>query len=309
MRCRNSSSRCLYPRRVTAPFPIELTMNFTDYYKELELERTASEDDIKKAFRRLARQYHPDANPDNPQAEERFKRISEAYEVLGDATKRAKYDQLSRQTSGYQRSGGKQGAPSFSMDDVGDMFSGTSFGDLLSELFGQTRSNQRTTSARSRAAPRRMPVYTVTLSLGEAFAGVSKRLTLGETTADVSFRPGIASGQKLRIGNAELEVTIAPDVRFHREGDDLHVRHQIELTTALLGGRIEIQTLAGAMLAMTVPPGTQNERKLRLKGQGMPRYTSPDDRGDLYVTLEVKIPSALNDEQKDLVQRLRESGL
>lgn len=284
-------------------------MNFTDYYKELELERNASEEDIKKAFRRLARQYHPDANPDNPQAEERFKRISEAYEVLGDATKRAKYDQLSRQTSGYQRSGGRQGAPSFSMDDVGDMFSGTSFGDLLSELFGQTRSNQRTTSTRSRTTPRRMPVYTVTLSLAEAFAGVSKRLTLGETTADVVFRPGVASGQKLRIGNAELEVTVAQDVRFHREGDDLHVRHQIELTTALLGGRIELQTLAGAMLAMTVPAGTQNERKLRLKGQGMPRYTSPDNRGDLYVTLEVKIPSVLTDEQKDLVQRLRESGL
>lgn len=284
-------------------------MNFTDYYKELELERNASEDDIKKAFRRLARQFHPDANPNNPQAEERFKRISEAYEVLSDTTKRAKYDQLSRQTSGYQRSGGRQGAPSFSMDDVGDMFSGTSFGDLLSELFGQARPNQRTTSTRGRTAPRRIPVYTVTLSLAEAFAGVSKRLTLGETTADVTFRPGIASGQKLRIGNAELEVTVAPDARFQREGDDLHVRHQIDLTTALLGGRIELQTLAGAMLAMTVPPGTQNERKLRLKGQGMPVYATPEHRGDLYVTLEVKIPTNLTDEQKHLVERLRESGL
>lgn len=284
-------------------------MNFTDYYKELELERNASEDDIKKAFRRLARQYHPDANPNNPQAEERFKRISEAYEVLSDATKRAKYDQLSRQTSGYQRSGGRQGAPSVSMDDVGDMFSGTSFGDLLSELFGQARPNQRTSSARGRTAQRRIPVYTVSLSLAEAFAGVSKRLTLGETTADVTFRPGIATGQKLRIGNAELEVTVAADPRFHREDDNLHVRHQIHLTTALLGGRIELQTLAGAMLAVTIPPGTQNERKLRLKGQGMPRYGSPEHRGDLYVTLEVKIPSELTDEQKDLVQRLRESGL
>ncbi len=284
-------------------------MNFTDYYKELELERNASEDDIKKAFHRLARQYHPDANPNNPQAEERFKRISEAYEVLSDATKRAKYDQLSRQTSGYQRSGGRQGAPSVSMDDVGDMFSGTSFGDLLSELFGQARPNQRTSSARGRTAQRRIPVYTVSLSLAEAFAGVSKRLTLGETTADVTFRPGIATGQKLRIGNAELEVTVAADPRFHREDDNLHVRHQIHLTTALLGGRIELQTLAGAMLAVTIPPGTQNERKLRLKGQGMPRYGSPEHRGDLYVTLEVKIPSELTDEQKDLVQRLREIGL
>lgn len=285
-------------------------MNFTDYYKELELERSASEEDIKKAFRRLARLYHPDANPNNPQAEERFKRISEAYEVLGDPTKRAKYDQLSRQTSGYQRSGGRQSAPSsFSMDDVGDMFNGTSFGDLLSELFGQSRPSQRTTSTRSRTAPRRIPVYTITLTLGEAFAGTSKRLTLGETTADVAFRPGIASGQRLRVGSVELEVTVAPNAQCRRDGDDLYVRQQIELTTALLGGRIEIQTLSEAMLAVTVPPGTQNERTLRLKGQGMPHYGSPEQRGDLYVTLEVKLPSTLTDEQRELVQRLRESGL
>lgn len=284
-------------------------MNFTDYYKELELEQGASEVDIKKSFRRLARQFHPDTNPDNPQAEERFKRISEAYEVLSDPAKRAKYDQLSRQTSGYQRTGGRPGAGgSFNMDDVGDMFNGTSFGDLLSELFGQSRSSARG-NARARTAPRRMPVYTITLTLAEAFTGVSKRLTLGQTTADVSFRPGVATGQRLRISNAELEVTVAQDARFHREGNDLHVRQSIELTTALLGGRAEIATLSGGLLSVTVPAGTQNERRLRLRGQGMPHYAAPDQHGDLFVTLEINLPEHLTDQQRELVERLRETGL
>lgn len=285
-------------------------MSFTDYYKELEIERGSSEDEIKKAFRRLARQYHPDANPNNPQAEERFKKISEAYEVLSDPAKRAKYDQLSRQASGYQRSGGRPGAGgAFSMDDVGDMFNGTSFGDLLSELFGQSRSTRRGGPRTRTATPRPMPVYTVTLSLAEAFTGVSKRLTLGQTKADVTFRPGIATGQRLRIGDAELEVTVAPDGRFRREGDDLHVHVGINLTMALLGGRVEVTTLAGNVLAVNVPSGTQNERRLRLKGQGMPHYGGADQRGDLYVTLDVKLPTSLTAEQHELVERLRSTGL
>lgn len=285
-------------------------MSFTDYYKELELERGATEDEIKKSFRRLARQYHPDTNPDNPQAEERFKRISEAYEVLSDPAKRAKYDQLSRQTSGYHRTGGRPGASGgFQMDDVGDMFNGTSFGDLLSELFGQSRNTRRSNPRTRTAAPRPMPVYTVTLSLTEAFTGVSKRLTLGKTTADVTFRPGIMTGQRLRIGDAELEATVAADSHFRREGDDLHVRVGIDLSMALLGGRVEVPTLSGNLLAVHVPAGTQNERKLRLKGQGMPRYGSADQRGDLYVTLDVRLPTNLTDEQRELVERLRSLGL
>lgn len=287
-------------------------MNFTDYYKELELERSASEDEIKKAFRRLARQYHPDANPNNPDAEERFKRISEAYEVLSDPAKKAKYDQLSRQTSGFTGKGGWPGGASstnFSMDDVGDMFSGTSFGDLLSELFGQSRPTQRRSSARQRASTARAtPIYTVRLTLEEAFSGVSKRLSLGQTTADVTFRPGIATGQRLRIANAELDVTVQPHERFRREADDLHLRMTIPLTTALLGGRVDVQTLSGT-LAVQVPAGTQPEKRLRLKGQGMPVYGSSDARGDLYVTLEVAVPTSLSEEQRQLVERLRQSGL
>jgi curved DNA-binding protein len=290
-----------------APF----TMTFTDYYKELELERGASDDEVKKAFRRLARQYHPDANPSDPNAEDRFKKISEAYEVLSDPAKKAKYDQLSRQTSGFTGNGARTGAggAGFSMDDVGDMFSGTSFGDMLSELFGQARPSQRRSSARQRStAPHATPVYTVRLTLEEAFSGTSKRLTLGQTTADVAFRPGIASGQRLRIANVELEVNVQPHPLFRREGNDLHARQTVGLTTALLGGRVDLTTLAGT-LAVTVPPGSRSEKRLRLKGQGMPVYGTGDERGDLYVTIEIDVPTTLTDEQRQLVERLRDSGL
>lgn len=285
-------------------------MSFTDYYKELELERGASEEEIKKSFRRLARQYHPDANPNNPAAEERFKAISEAYDVLSDPAKRAKYDQLSRQTSGRPWSGGGPGAgPSFSMDDVGDMFNGTSFGDLLTELFGQSRTRQRGPAGRQRQPTRRAPLSTITLTLSEALTGVTKRLSIGEKTVEVAFRPGIATGQRLRVANAELDVTISPHPKFRREGDDLHVRQSIQLSTALLGGTVQVQTLSGETLSVKVPPGTQHERKLRLKGQGMPSYADPQHRGDLYVTLDVPLPSALSDEQRALVERLRQTGL
>lgn len=288
-------------------------MTFTDYYKELELERTASDEEIKKAFRKLARQYHPDTNPDNPEAEERFKRISEAYEVLSDPAKRSKYDQLSRQTGGFNGRGGWPGGSTtgsgFAMDDVGDMFAGTSFGDLLSELFGQARPTQRRSSGRPRTATSRAtPIYTVRLKLEEAYSGVSKRLTLGTTTADVTFRPGIATGQRLRIANTELEVVVDPHQRYRRDGDDLHVRQSITLSTAVLGGRLDIQTLSGT-LAVTIPPGSQSEKKLRLKGQGMPVYGSPDKRGDLYVTIEIYVPTTVTDDQRQLFERLRQSGL
>lgn len=283
-------------------------MSFNDYYKELELERTATDDEIKKAFRKLARQYHPDTNPDKPGAEEKFKRISEAYEVLSDKTKRAKYDQLSSQTSAYQRGGRpRPGGPQVSMDDVGDMFSGTSFGDLLSELFGG--GGGRTTRTRS-AQPRPAPpkVYAVTLTLAEAFTGVSKRFAIDDTKVDVTFKPGVATGQRLRIPNGEIEVTVEPHTRFTRDGNDLRVKEIIPLTTALLGEKHSVVTLKGT-IALSIPPGTQNGKVLRIKGQGMPVYGVENSRGDLYVELTVNIPTTLTDEQRELAEKLRDLGL
>ncbi len=282
-------------------------MDFNDYYKELELERSATDAEIKKAFRRLARQYHPDTNPNKPEAEERFKKISEAYEVLSDKTKRSKYDQLSTQYNSYQRGGGRQGAggSKVQMDDVGDMFSGTSFGDMLSELFGSQRSSRTKTAAR-RPPPKK--VFSVQLSLLEAFTGVGKRFTIDETTADITFKPGIATGQRLRVPDGEIEVTIEPHPRFVREGNDLRVKESILLSTALLGGKHDVVTLRGT-ISITVAPGTCNGKVLRIKGQGMPVYGVENSRGDLYVELTVNIPTTLTDEQRVLVEQLRDLGV
>ncbi len=285
-------------------------MNFNDYYKELEVPKTATADEIKKSFRRLAREFHPDTNPNNPAAEERFKRISEAYDVLGDAEKRTKYDQLSSQYSQYQRTGQRPGGfgQQFNMDDANGMFSGTSFGDLLSELFGQRTAPGRGQSRRTQSRPAPKPVYAVGLTLEEAFSGIAKRFTINEKKVDITFKPGIASKQRLRVPDGEIEVTVQEHPRYKRDGDDIQVREHITVTTALLGGRIDVRTLGG-VLTVSVPAGSQSGKILRLRGQGMPVYNSEGARGDLFVELHVAIPMSLTDEQHKLVEALRDSGL
>ena len=286
-------------------------MSFNDYYKELEVPKTATADEIKKSFRKLAREFHPDTNPNNPAAEERFKRISEAYDVLGDPEKRAKYDQLSSQYSQYQRTGQRPPGgfgQSFNMEDVDGMFSGTSFGDLLSELFGQRTQQGRGQSRRTSSRPAPKPVYAVTLTLEEAFTGIAKRFTINEKKVDITFKPGIASKQRLRIPDGEIEVAVQDNPRYKREGNDVHVREHVSVTTAALGGRIEVRTLGG-MLTVSVPAGSQSGKILRLRGQGMPIYNSEGARGDLFVELHVVVPTSLTDEQRSLLESLRDTGL
>ncbi len=284
-------------------------MNFTDYYKELGVERTASDADIKKAFRNLAREFHPDANPNNPAAEERFKKISEAYEVLSDRDKRAKYDVLSTQTSGraggarYPHSGG-----TVSMDDVGDMFAGTSFGDLLSELFGNGATQQRTrTQSRRKPAPA-PKMFGVTLTLEEAFEGTQKRYTIEGKTVDVSFKPGIHTGTRLRLPSGQIEVTVAPHKRFRRDGQDLHTSIAIPLTTALLGGVVRVELLRGSV-ELKIPSGTPATKTFRMRGLGMPAYADPSVRGDLYLECTVGLPDSLTPDQLTAAEALKAAGL
>lgn len=286
-------------------------MQFNDYYKELGVPPTASADEIKKAFRKLAREFHPDTNPNNPSAEERFKRISEAYDVLSDSEKRAKYDQLSRQYSQYQRTGQRpQGGfgQQFNMDDVEGMFSGTSFGDLLSELFGQRTTQGRGHARRTQTRQAPKPVYAVTLTLEEACNGVAKRFTINEKKVDVTFKPGIATHQRLRIPDGEIEVTVNEHARYRRDGNDVHVREHIPVSMALLGGRLDVRTLRGT-LTVTVPAGSQSGKVLRLRGQGMPVYNKEGAFGDLFVELHVAVPHTLTDEQQAAAVRLRDTGL
>ncbi|MCU0331486.1 MAG: J domain-containing protein [Candidatus Kapabacteria bacterium] len=283
-------------------------MDYTDYYAELGLPRSATAEEIKKAFRTLARTYHPDANPNNPAAEERFKKISEAYEVLSDSDKRAKYDALSSQYDQFRARGGRGGNTSWDAfassgsSSFNDMFSGSSLDDLLSGLFGQ-RQQQR------QQRPRRQPkqTYTVTISFEEALLGATKRLKMGESTVDVTFKPGIATGQRLAVPGGELEVTVAPSQRYSRDGNDLRCTETVPLSVALLGGTTQVTTPRG-VLSMKIPAGTHPGRTFRLKGQGMPVYGS-SNIGDLYVAISISMPSTLTEEQRQLVEQLQATGL
>ncbi len=288
-------------------------MDFTDYYNELGLTRSASEADIKSAFRKLAREFHPDANPNNPAAEDRFKRISEAYEALSDADKRKKYDAIYDQYQSFRAGGGRGGNTSWDafrgghqghgqQSPFGDMFGGASVDDFFEQLFGQRNAKQQ----RRREQPTRT-VFTVTLSLDEAFHGATKRLSLRGDKLDVTFKPGIASGQRLSIPQGELEVTVAPHPRFTRDGNNLRCSQPVPLSTLMLGGEVTVPTMAKP-LTVKVQPGTAIGKILRVKGQGMPLYGATG-AGDLFVTLTANMPASLTPEQAAAAEQLRDAGL
>jgi len=278
-------------------------MDFRDYYADLGLTPSASDDEIKSAFRKLARQYHPDVNPTDPTAEDKFKKVSEAYEVLGDVDKRRKYDSVRTRYTDFQSSGGKGGSTTF--DDFGDMFQGTSMSDLFEELFGGRQRRTRTTSRKPQET---LKVYTVKLMLEEVFRGVKKRLVLGDAKIDVTFKPGTFDGQRLKVPVGQLEVHVLPHPKYTRTGDDISTTTSVPLSTLVLGGTIDIEVF-GASVTMKIPAGTAIGKKFRIARQGFPSYEKPDVRGDLYVTVTAQIPTTLTDEQRAAFESVRDLGL
>lgn len=302
-------------------------MDFRDYYSDLGVPRTATQAEIKKAFRKLARELHPDTNPNNPEAEAKFKVANEAHDVLGDVEKRKKYDQLSSQYNTFQSQGGRRGNTSF--DEFGrsaeysykgspgsTAFEGSSMADLIAQMFGTSKAGTRaargsTRTARSQPAPveeEQAVVYLVTLTIEDAFHGVTKRLILGTSKLDVTFKPGVAEGHRLKVPDGQIEVRVAPHSRFERDGDDLRTNHQIPVTLAVLGGSTDVETISGSV-SMNIPAGTTPGKVFRLRTQGMPMYANPEQRGDLYVTIDVALPAALSDEQRTLFENLKKTGL
>lgn len=308
-------------------------MDYKDYYKILGVSRTASEEEIKRAYRKLALEYHPDRNQSDPKAEEKFKEINEANQVLSDPTKRARYDQLGEAYHRYQRSGGapggfnwdawsttqQPGGAQFNMDDLNQMFGG-GFSEFFSRIFGgmggmgggdpfQGAGRQ---PRRSRAAPRvEQPVE---ISLTEAYLGSTRRLQLEGRNLDVKIPPGAQTGTKIRVsgalsqGNGQqqdlyLVLQVASDPRFERKKDDLHTEAAISLSKAVLGGEVSVQTMAGNVV-LTVPPGTQPGQTFRLRGRGMPLLKAPAQHGDLYVRVKVNLPRQLTSRQKELYEEL-----
>jgi len=302
-------------------------MEYKDYYKTLNITRSASADEIRSAYRKLAMKLHPDRNPGNKQAEEKFKEVNEAYQVLSDPQKRARYDQLGSAYSDYQRrggppggfnwgdwttSGGPRGGQQVNLNDLFGSGGMGGFSDFFSAIFGGTGGGGAAEFGMPRARTATTPEYSVSISLKEAYEGATRQMTVGSTRKQVTIPAGAKTGTKVRIPNATseggdvyLKVTVEPDAVFERDGDDLTTHATIDLFTALLGGEAEVQTMTGRAL-LTIPPGTQPEQKFRLAGRGMPKLKDTQSKGDLFVKVKVHLPKKLNEDQKKLLARMRD---
>lgn len=301
-------------------------MDFRDYYATLGVPKTATEKEIKQAYRRLARKHHPDVNPGDRAAESTFKEVNEAYEVLGDPATRRKYDELGANWRQYEQAppgGTPWGAPgpgqggyrTMTPEEMEAMFGagGSPFSDFFNTFFGgQTppSGRQRRSGGRSRRAPD--VEYEVPLELAAALGGRVETLTIetpdgGARRIEVRIPAGITDGTRLKAGDVFLRVRLLPHPRFERSGRDLTTPLVVPVTTAVLGGPAEVATLSGSRLTVKVPPGTQPGQRLRLKGHGLPAPGAADDRGDLFARVEVRVPTALDDETRghyEALQRL-----
>ena len=302
-------------------------MEFQDYYATLGIARDATADQVKRAFRRLARKHHPDLNAGDRAAEERFKAINEAYEVLGDADARRKYDELGANWKLYEQAqaagrdpfagagpaaGGGRGTRvrTMSEDDVRRLFGDERFSDFFRTFFGaETRWTGRDGWRAGPDVERELE-----LTLEQAFGGVTRRITVrdgGSTrTLDVRVPPGVDDGSRVRVpgarlaagggspsGDLYLRVRIAPHEVYTRRGRDLHMRAPFPLTTAVLGGEVGLRTIAGGSVTLKVPPATQPGQVFRVKGHGMPALQG-GACGDLYATADVRIPDSLTPEER-----------
>ncbi len=315
-------------------------MAFIDYYKVLGLDRTATQADIRKAYRKLAKQYHPDVNKDNPQAQERFQEINEANEVLSDPEKRKKYDEYGEhwahadeyeaQRRQYEQQYGQQSGFN---DFTGSGFGGFNFGgfgdftrsegntggfsDFFEQLFGSTNYRR----ARHQSPHGKDYEAELHLTLRDVAETHKQVLNVGDKSIRVTIPAGVVDGQRLKLrgyggeapqggtrGDLYITFRIAPDPTFTRQDDDLVTTLSIPLTTALLGGDAIVPTLTGEV-RLKVKAGTQAGSKVRLKGKGMPRYKKDNERGDLIVIFQIPIPTTLTEEQRQLCLKLQQTGI
>lgn len=303
-------------------------MAYIDYYKVLGVPKNASQEEIKKAYRKLARKMHPDLNPDDKDAHRKFQEINEAHEVLSDPEKRAKYDkygenwkhaeEFEKARQQYQQQGawsdffggGEGGARTFYTEGN---FTDDDFSDFFHSMFGRGF-KQRKTSRKFKG-----PDYQaeLRLTLREAMQTHKRTLTVNGKNIRITIPAGVANGQKIKLAgyggpgvnggpNGDLYITfiVEDDPYFKRLGDDLYTEAEVDLYTAVLGGEITIDTLDGGQVKVKIKPGTQPGTKLRLKGKGFPVYKKKGKFGDLYVTVKVRIPENLSPREKELFTEL-----
>jgi len=297
-------------------------MNYIDYYKILELPKTATEEEVKKAYRRLARKYHPDLNPNNKEAENKFKEINEANEVLSNPENRKKYDKYGKDWKHAEafEEANRQRSSNFGerRQQASGQYSGD-FSDFFESMFGGSESTGgRRTKFRGQDVQADLH-----LSLLDAYKTQQQTLNVNGKNIRLTFPAGIEDKQVIKVPgqgmpganggpNGDLYITfsIENNTAFKREGCHLHTTIELDLYTALLGGEIVVNTFDGKV-KMKVEPGTQNGTKIKLKGKGFPVYKSEGAFGDLYITYQVKLPSQLTEKEKALfveLQKMSEHG-
>jgi curved DNA-binding protein len=337
-------------------------MEYKDYYRVLGVSRDADQKDIKKAFRRLARKYHPDVAPGDKASEEKFKEVNEAYEVLSDPEKRKLYDQYGAQWRQWQQAGGRpedfpwgqapgqgagwpQGAgaggrargPGYvhytSAEDLEDLFGGEGrFSDFFQQLFGGAYGRQQPrggvedlfgrgygpTAGRTRARAGQDYEQPVEITLQEAYSGTTRLLQVEDRRLEVKIPPGSDNGTRVRIpgaggpgmmggesGDLYLVVKVRDNPRYDRKGDDLYMDMDVALYTVVLGGEVQVPTLGGRSVMLSIPPETRNGQAFRLRDRGMPHLNNPEEHGDLFVTVKVDVPQDLSSRERELFEELQ----
>lgn len=313
-------------------------MEFIDYYKVLELDKSASQADIKKAYRKLARKFHPDLNPNDKDAQLRFQQINEAHEVLSDPEKRKKYDQYGKdwqhadqfeeaKRQQQQAGGARYGGGFGGFEDFGGFgrgqgsrsYSGSFDDDTFSDFFEQMFGSSARAHGSQRGRHFKGQDYNaeLQLNLSEVYKSHKRTLTINGKNIRLTIPAGVENGQTIKIkghggpgvqggpkGDLYITFNIVNDTKFKREKEHLYTTVDLDLYTALLGGEITINTLSGKV-KLNVKPETQPGNKVKLKGKGFPKYKKENEYGDLYLTYNVKLPTNLSTKEKELFRQLQ----
>lgn len=327
-------------------------MDFKDYYTTLGVAKTATEKEIKQAFRKLARKYHPDVNPGDKAAEAKFKEVNEANEVLSDAQKRKKYDELGSNWRAYENAppganpyagggspfggqwsgggGGQGGYRTMTEEEMAEMFGGggadSPFSDFFQTFFGGMGGDStgaRGGRARSRNRKGQDVEHPFELELEDAIRGSVQRLQMRHDgharTVEVRIPAGVTDGSRVRVageggrgagtgpaGDLFLRIQLKPHPVFEVKGRDVSTRARVPVPIAVLGGEVDVTTPEAKTLRLKIPAGTQSGQKFRLRGHGLPAVGKPDERGDLYASVDIDIPKTLSDEDRKHYEALRD---
>lgn len=308
-------------------------MEYQDYYKTLGVDRNASDKEIRKAYRRLARQYHPDVNPGDAASEEKFKEINEAYQVLSDADKRAKYDQIGQSYQQWQQRGGQPGGFNWSdwmgaqpgaqpggsgfRVEYADIGGDDPFSDFFRNIFGGMSGGGARTAYQRQAMKGQDLEVTAQVTLEEAYHGTQRTVQIGDRRLEVKIPAGARDGMRVRLrgqgepgyaggqpGDLYVIVDVLPHPLYRRDGGDLHLDLKVPLYTAVLGGTASVPALSGEV-SLRIQPGTQSGQTIRLRGKGLPQVRQKGTYGDLYAHVLVQVPTNLTDRERALFEELR----